>query len=133
MQFADRLNRFSAEIFAALNQKKLELDAGGRKVYNMSVGTPDFVTPEHIRKALAEAAMDPENWKYSLRDIPELLDSVCRYYKKRYGVDIEPSQVMSCYGTQEGVGHLFFRQEIFLLKQNLIIIRLQRKMISFRM
>ncbi len=106
MQFADRLNRFGAEIFAALNQKKLELEAGGRKVYNMSVGTPDFVTPEHIRKALAEAAMDPENWKYSLRDIPELLDSVCRYYKKRYGVDIEPSQVMSCYGTQEGVGHL---------------------------
>ena len=106
MEFAERLNRFGAEIFASLNDKKLELEAQGRTIYNMSVGTPDFVTPEHIRKALADAAMDPENWKYSLRDTPELLDAVCGYYKRRYGVDIRPDQVMSCYGTQEGTGHL---------------------------
>ncbi len=106
MKFADRLDRFGEEIFASLNNKKLELETQGRKIYNMSVGTPDFKTPEHIRKALEEAAADPDNWKYALRDIPELLDAVCAYYKKRYGVTIEPDQVMSCYGTQEGVGHL---------------------------
>ena len=106
MKFADRLDRFGEEIFASLNNKKLEMEAQGCKIYNLSVGTPDFKTPEHIRKALTEAAADPENWKYALRDIPELLDAVCAYYKKRYGVTIEPDQVMSCYGTQEGVGHL---------------------------
>ena len=106
MKFADRLDRFGEEIFASLNNKKLELEAQGRKIYNMSVGTPDFRTPEHIRKALTEAAADPENWKYALRDLPELLEAVCAYYKKRYGVTIGPEQVMSCYGTQEGVGHL---------------------------
>ncbi len=106
MKFADRLDRFGEEIFASLNNKKLELEAQGRKIYNMSVGTPDFKTPEHIRKALEEAAADPNNWKYALRDIPELLNAVCAYYKKRYGVTIGPEQVMSCYGTQEGVGHL---------------------------
>ena len=63
MKFADRLDRFGEEIFASLNNKKLELEAQGHKVYNLSVGTPDFKTPEHIRKALVEAASDPENWK----------------------------------------------------------------------
>lgn len=106
MKFADRLNRFGEEIFGALNVKKLALEKQGRKIYNMSIGTPDFVTPEHIREALAAAAKDPENWKYSLRDLPEMLDAVCAYYDRRFGVKILPEQIMSCYGTQEGVGHL---------------------------
>ena len=106
MKFADRLNRFGEEIFGALNVKKLALEKQGRKIYNMSIGTPDFVTPEHIREALVEAAKDPENWKYSLRDLPEMLDAVCAYYDRRFGVKILPEQIMSCYGTQEGVGHL---------------------------
>ncbi len=69
MQFSKRMDRFGDEIFGALNDKKLELEAEGRTLFNMSVGTPDFETPLHIREALAEAAMDPENWKYALRDL----------------------------------------------------------------
>ena len=106
MNFSRKLNRFGAEIFASLNEKKLELEQQGRTIYNMSVGTPDFETPDYIRNALTEAAADPENWKYSLRDLPELLDAVCAYYEKRFHVHIRPDQIMSCYGTQEGVGHL---------------------------
>ncbi|MCR4936792.1 MAG: aminotransferase class I/II-fold pyridoxal phosphate-dependent enzyme [Lachnospiraceae bacterium] len=106
MNFSKRLDRFGEEIFAALNNKRLALEAQGKKIWNLSVGTPDFPVPEHIKKALADAAMDPENWKYSLRDLPELTEAVCSYYAKRYGVHIEKDQVMSCYGTQEGMGHL---------------------------
>lgn len=106
MQFSDRLNRFGDEIFGALNEKKLELEQEGRTLYNMSVGTPDFETPLHIREALATAAMDPENWKYALRDLPELLDAVCSYYDRRFGVPVTPDMVASCYGTQEGMGHV---------------------------
>ena len=86
MQFSKRLDRFGDEIFAALNNRRMELEAQGMKIYNMSVGTPDFKTPEYIKKAVAEAVMDDDNWKYSLRDLPELLDSVCTYYKKRFDV-----------------------------------------------
>lgn len=106
MEFSKRMNRFGDEIFAALNVKKVELEQAGRKVYNLSVGTPDFETPEHIKKALADAAMDSKNWRYSLRDIPELIDAVCDYYKNRFGVDILPEQVASCNGSQEGMGHI---------------------------
>ena len=46
MQFSKRLDRFGEEIFAALNNRRMELEQQGMKIYNMSVGTPDFKTPE---------------------------------------------------------------------------------------
>ncbi|MBQ8836072.1 MAG: aminotransferase class I/II-fold pyridoxal phosphate-dependent enzyme [Clostridia bacterium] len=106
MKFSKRMDRFGDEVFAALNVKKVELEAKGRTIYNLSIGTPDFETPEHIRRAVADAAMDSRNWKYSLRDIPELLDAVCKYYKTRFGVTVTPDEVASCNGSQEGMGHI---------------------------
>ena len=106
MEFSKRMKLFGDEIFAALNDKKVALEAQGRKIYNLSVGTPDFAPAPHIRQALLDAAADPENWKYSLRDIPEMLQAVCSYYKRRFGVDITPDQVASCNGSQEGCGHI---------------------------
>ena len=106
MEFSKRMKLFGDEIFAALNDKKVALEAQGRTIYNLSVGTPDFAPAPHIRQALLDAAADPENWKYSLRDIPEMLQAVCSYYKRRFGVDITPGQVASCNGSQEGCGHI---------------------------
>lgn len=106
MQFSKRMDRFGDEIFASLNDRRLALEKAGKTIYNLSVGTPDFPIPEHIQNALIDAAKDPENWKYSLRDIPQLLESVCTYYKKRFQVDITPDMVTSCNGSQEGIGHI---------------------------
>lgn len=106
MEFSKRMKLFGDEIFAALNDKKVALEAQGRTIYNLSVGTPDFAPAPHIRQALLDAAADPENWKYSLRDIPAMLQAVCSYYKRRFGVDITPDQVASCNGSQEGCGHI---------------------------
>lgn len=107
MQASQRLDRFGAEVFASLNNKLLALKAQGKTIYNMSVGTPDFKPYGHVVEALTQAAQDPEMWKYALRDLPELKQSVCDYYERRFGVcGITPSMVQSCNGTQEGVGHL---------------------------
>jgi aspartate/methionine/tyrosine aminotransferase len=107
MQTSKRLDRFGNEVFASLNEKLLKLKAQGRTIYNMSVGTPDFKPYDHVVKALTDAAQDPEMWKYSLRDLPELKQAVCDYYERRFGVSgITPDMVQSCNGTQEGVGHL---------------------------
>ncbi|MEE0955104.1 MAG: aminotransferase class I/II-fold pyridoxal phosphate-dependent enzyme [Eubacterium sp.] len=106
MEFSDTLNRFGDEIFAALNEKKIQLEREGRTIFNLSVGTPDFKTPEHIRKALADAAEKPENWKYSLRDSDRVVNAVISYYKKRFGVDLKPDEIQSCNGTQDGMGHI---------------------------
>lgn len=107
MQASQRLDRFGAEVFASLNNKLLALKAQGKTIYNMSVGTPDFKPYDHVVEALTQEAQDPEMWKYALRDLPELKQSVCDYYERRFGVSgITPSMVQSCNGTQEGVGHL---------------------------
>lgn len=107
MEFSKRLDQFGEEVFAALNQKRLALEAAGRTIYNLSVGTPDFAPYPHVMAALADAAADPAAWKYSLGDLPELKQSVCSYYERRFGVaGITPAMVTSCAGTQEGMGQL---------------------------
>ena len=107
MEFSKRLDLFGDEVFAALNARRRELEAAGRRVFDLSVGTPDFRPPEHVVEALRASAADPEMWKYSLHDTDELLDAVCAYYERRYGVTgITPDMVMSCRGTQEGLVHV---------------------------
>ena len=81
--------------------------ASGRPVWDLSVGTPDFPTPDYIKKALVDSCADDANWKYALHDKDELKQAVCDYYKRRFDVDgLEPDQVMSCRGTQEGMQYV---------------------------
>lgn len=106
MRFSRRLDRLDDEVFSALNARRLELEAAGREVIDLSVGTPDFAPPAHVVDALVEAARDPNMWKYALHDLPELLDAVCAYYEDRFGVVITPDMVMSVNGTQEGMARM---------------------------
>ena len=107
MEFSKRLGLFGDEVFAALNARRRELEAAGRRVFDLSVGTPDFEPPAHVVEALRASAADPANWKYSLHDKDELLDAVGAYYESRYGVSgITRDMVMSCRGTQEGLVHV---------------------------
>ena len=101
-----RLDHFSTGIFADLNAKKLELQKKGKKIYNFSIGTPDFLPEEHVTKAISEACLNPKNYGYSLIDLPELLEAVKEYYKERFKVEIETDEIASVCGTQEGMAHL---------------------------
>ena len=103
---AERLDRFETGIFAALDAKKDELIKSGRKIYNLSIGTPDFPPPRAVVDALKSAADNPESWKYTLVDSPELLDAVIRRYRERFGVTLTRDEIISVHGTQEGMGHL---------------------------
>lgn len=106
IQFADRMKDYEAGIFQVLNEKKDAAEKQGKKIYNLSVGTPDFPPAEHIVNAVVEAAKKPENYKYALVDIPELIAAVQTRYEKRYGVSLETDEIMSVYGSQEGIAHI---------------------------
>mgnify|MGYP003030613740 FL=1 len=106
LRFASRMKDYEEGIFQVLNEKKEELVRQGRTVYNLSVGTPDFQPRQDIMDAVAEAARRPENYKYALRDLPELTEAVIGRYRKRYGVKLEPEEIMSVYGSQEGIAHI---------------------------
>ena len=105
LTFSDKTEMFGEGIFTVLNEKKNEMVKEGKKIYNLSVGTPDFEPPEHIRKAVAEAALKPENYKYSLTDLPELTEAMQSFYQKRFGVQLEKNEIMSMNGSQEGMTH----------------------------
>lgn len=81
MLAADRMKQFESGIFQLLNDKKMKWK-GRKKVYNLSVGTPDFKPAPHIVEAVAEAAKKPENYKYALADIPELIKAVQERFAK---------------------------------------------------
>ena len=105
-EFSEKADSFQAGIFAILNEKKEEMVKEGRKVYNLSVGTPDFKPAEHVMKAVSEAARDPENYKYALTDRPFLLEAVQNFYKRRFGVSVEQEEIMTINGSQEGMAHI---------------------------
>ena len=65
-----------------------------------------FKPAPHIMQAMQDACKDPENYKYSLTDLPELIEAVQYRYEKRFGVQLEPDEVMSVYGSQEGMAHI---------------------------
>ncbi len=106
LRFASRMKDYEAGIFQVLNEKKLQVESQGKKVFNFSVGTPDFEPAPQIVTALSEAAKDPKNFKYSLRDLPELTEAVKTRFQKRYGVELADHEIMSLYGSQEGLAHI---------------------------
>lgn len=105
-KFADRMNGFEPGIFNVLDNRKNERLAQGRPVYNLSIGTPDFLPEPHIVEALAQAASNPNNYRYSLSETAELTQAVQSWYQRRYGVELAPDELMAVYGSQEGLTHI---------------------------
>lgn len=106
VKFARRMDGFEPGIFNVLDDRKKERLAQGKPVYNLSIGTPDFLPEPHIVQALAQAASDPNNYRYSLGETAELTQAVRDWYGRRYGVELAADELMSVYGSQEGLTHI---------------------------
>ena len=106
IEYSKAANSFRPGIFSLLNEKKEELEAQGKVIYNLSVGTPEYETDPGIMKAVSDAALDPKNYRYALKDLPELTASMQDFYRERFGVSLEPEEIMSVYGSQEGIAHI---------------------------
>ena len=96
----------SLPVFNILNEKRQALIESGKKIYNMSVGTPDFPPAQHVLDVVSEAAKNPEEYKYSLGDTGELLSAVEGWYQNRYGVTLQDDEILSLAGSQEGFAHV---------------------------
>ena len=105
-EFSEKANQIKEGIFAVLNTKKNEMEAQGKKTYNLSVGTPDFEPAPHIVEAVSEAAKEPKNYKYALTELPELIEAMQNFYRRRFDVELAADEIMSLYGSQEGMAHL---------------------------
>lgn len=106
LNVAQRMEEFQPGIFNVLDERRQQRLAQGLPVYNLSIGTPDFLPEPHVVQALAQAATQPTNYRYSLTELPELVEAVQHWYLRRYGVELEPEELMSIYGSQEGLTHI---------------------------
>ena len=100
---SDRLNRLAPSATLAMSQKSSELKAQGIDVINMSVGEPDFNTPDHIKAAAIKAV--EENWtRYSpVPGYPSLKEAIVRKLKTENGLDYTPSQILTSNGAKQSV------------------------------
>ncbi len=106
LQAAERMKKVEEGIFQTLHEKQEEVERKGKKVYNLSVGTPDFPTEKHIMDAVIKAAGDSNNYKYALKMLPELTEAVIQRFQKRYHVTLNEKEITDVYGSQEGIAHI---------------------------
>lgn len=102
-QLSDRLNRLAPSATLAMSQKSAELKAQGVDVINLSVGEPDFNTPDHIKEA-AKRAIDENYSRYSpVPGYPALKKAIVDKLKNENGLDYEPSQIICSNGAKQSV------------------------------
>ena len=107
MKFSKRMNNFGEGVFARLAAMKKKKISAGAQVIDLSIGAPNIPPPAHVMKVLAEEALKPENYVYAVTDTHELLNEASDWYRRRYGVEIDPaSEVCSLWGSQEGLSHI---------------------------
>ncbi len=104
---AERLKKLPPYLFKAIDEKKAEVRAKGVDIIDLGVGDPDIPTPQHIVEELKRAADDPANHRYpSYSGMKEFRETVAQWYKRRFGVDLDPdNEVVSLIGSKEGIAH----------------------------
>lgn len=108
MKLSKRMSAIGTNILATLENERRKIIAEGGTVINLSAGTPDLKPDDFVMRAMSEAALDPENYKYAIVDFPELIEAARDWYDRRFGVALSAEQVTSVYGSQEGVAHICF-------------------------
>jgi len=91
----------------AMAAKAKELKAKGQTVFDLSLGEPDFATPEHICQAAIEAMRAGHTHYTVASGIPELKQAVVEQCKKRYGLTYSPQQVVISNGAKHALHNAF--------------------------
>ena len=102
-QLSNRLQRLAPSATLAMSQKSSEMKAQGIDVINMSVGEPDFNTPDHIKEA-AKQAVDQNYSRYSpVPGYPELRKAIVKKLKDENGLDYSVSEILVSNGAKQSV------------------------------
>lgn len=102
-KLSDRLQRLAPSATLAMSQKSSEMKAQGIDVINMSVGEPDFNTPDHIKEA-AKKAVDDNFSRYSpVPGYPDLRKAIVEKLKKENNLDYTVNEVLVSNGAKQSV------------------------------
>jgi aspartate aminotransferase len=107
MKLADRVSQINEPQTIAMSKKARALQAAGHDVINLSLGEPDFHTPEHIKEA-AKAAIN-ENFTYytPVAGIPDLKAAISNKFKTENHLDYTPEQIVVSTGAKHAIMNAF--------------------------
>lgn len=103
LPLSNRLLSLSPSETLAMSQKSNELKAQGVDVINLSVGEPDFYTPEHIKQAAKQAVDDNFSFYSPVSGYLPLRKAICAKLKKENGLDYQPEQIVCSNGAKQSV------------------------------
>jgi len=100
---SDRLAALSPSETLAMSQKSNELKAQGFDVINLSVGEPDFNTPDHIKEAAKQAVDNNFSFYSPVPGYPALRNAICAKLKAENGLDYKPEQIVCSDGAKQSI------------------------------
>ena len=103
-----RIQRLPPYVFAEVNAMKAAARARGEDIVDLGMGNPNRPPPPHVIETLAKVAANPHAHGYSAsRGIPGLRKAQAAYYKRRFGVTLDPDrEVIVTLGSKEGLANL---------------------------
>lgn len=102
-ELSARLNRLAPSATLAMSQRSNELKASGVDIVNLSVGEPDFNTPDHIKEA-AKKAIDENYSRYSpVPGYPVLREAIVEKLKRENNLEYKSSQIICSNGAKQSV------------------------------
>ncbi len=105
---AARVESVQEYYFSVKLKEVARMNAAGQEIINLGIGSPDMPPSNSTVEALVSAAQRPENHGYqSYIGIPELRESFAAWYKRHYGVELNPSnEILPLLGSKEGIMHI---------------------------
>ncbi|MBN2813615.1 MAG: pyridoxal phosphate-dependent aminotransferase [Bacteroidales bacterium] len=102
---SNRVNSLSPSATIAMNQKSRDLQAKGINVINLSVGEPDFFTPDHIKAAAKKAVDDNFSFYPPVPGYPDLLKAITEKFKRENNLDYTPQQIIVSCGAKHSLAN----------------------------
>ena len=103
---SDRINNLSTSQTLAMAAKARELKAQGKDIISLSLGEPDFNTPDFIKEAAIQAIHDNYSTYSPVDGYAELKDAICRKFKRDNNLDYKPSQIVVSTGAKQSLYNL---------------------------
>ena len=108
VKISDRVSKILPSGTLAMTQKARELKAQGRKIISLSIGEPDFNTPEVITEAAIDALRKHETDHYTpALGIDKLRQAICDFHKRKDGIDLQKEQVATFAGAKFALYSVF--------------------------
>ena len=105
---ATRLTHVQEYYFSKKLREVRTMISSGQPVINMGIGSPDLRPPKEVIDALQNSLSHPTAHKYqSYQGIPALREAIAAFYKKQYGVTLNPeNEILPLLGSKEGIMHI---------------------------